>query len=189
MSAVGSNLPHDSAATHVSGQSTFIDDMLPLRGELLVDFVGSPIAHGVIKSIHVEHARKVPGVVAVFTATDVPGHNTLGPVIADEDLLAKERVMFVGQPVVLIAATTRAALRVARKLVRIEVEPLRPIFSIDDAIAAESFIGTERKIECGDIAAGFARADYTLEGVFEIGGQEHFYLESQAAIAVRVPRP
>src|SRR5206468_270250 len=72
----------------------------------------------------------------------------------------------------------------AKKLVKIEIEELPPIFSIDDAIAAKSFIGPKRTISRGDVASALATAAHTLEGSLEVGGQEHFYLESQAAIAI-----
>ncbi|MGH7179230.1 MAG: molybdopterin cofactor-binding domain-containing protein, partial [Tepidisphaeraceae bacterium] len=183
LGAVGRDIPHDSARGHVSGESVFIDDIPPSAAELLVDFVGSPVAHGRIKSIDVTSARAVAGVVAVLTARDISGHNHFGPIIKDEHLLVEEVAEFLGDPIVLIAAESRAALSAAKKAVRIEMEPLPPIFSIDDAIAANQFIGPKRTIARGNVKSALASADHVLEGTFEVGGQEHFYLESQAAIA------
>jgi xanthine dehydrogenase large subunit len=183
MTAVGKNISHDSARGHVSGESLFIDDIPLAHGEVLVDFVGSPVAHGRVRSVDFADASSVPGVVAIFTNRDIPGHNSIGPVVKDEHLLVDDVADFLGDPVVLIAAENRRALREAKKLVRIDVEPLKAIFSIDDAISAESFLGPRRSIERGDVAKAFEQADHVLEGVFECGGQEHFYLESQAAIA------
>src|SRR5687767_5903953 len=180
MPAVGKNLPHDSARQHASGESLFVDDIPPARGEVLVDFLGSPVAHGRIKSVNLDEAAKISGVVALFTHRDVPGHNRFGPVIKDEHLLVSEVADYLGDPVVLIAATSRAAIRDAKKRIGIDVEPLPPIFTIDDAIRAESFIGPQRTIARGDVDAALASAEHVLEGVFECGGQEHFYLESQA---------
>ena len=183
MPSVGQNLPLESARAHVSGESIFIDDIPPAHGEVLVDFLGSPVAHGRINSIDLDEARKVPAVVALFTHRDITGHNRFGPIVKDEHLLVSDVAEFLGDPVVLIAATSRGAVREVKKRIGIDVEPLKPIFTIDDAIAAESFIGPKRSIARGDVEAALASADHVLEGVFECGGQEHFYLESQAAIA------
>ena len=183
MGVIGKDIPHDSARGHVTGRSLFIDDMPFARNELLVDFLGSPVAHGLIESLDLDAARKVEGVVAVFTAKDVPGHNTFGPVVKDEQLLVEETAMFLGQPVVLIAATTQPALRAAKKAIKLTMRSLPPIFSIDDAIAASSFLGGERVVARGDAAAALKDAKHVLEGSLTVGGQEHFYLESQAAIA------
>ena len=182
MAYVGQNIPHDSARGHVTGASLFLDDIPPARGELLVDVVGSPIAHGRITKIDLSAAREIPGVIALFTAADIPGHNDIGPILRDEHLLAADEALFVGDPIVLIAAETRDALRAARQAVRIELEPLPPIFTVEEAIAAGSYIGEPLTIARGDLEAGFAAADATLEGRLTIGGQDQFYLESQIAI-------
>lgn len=182
IASVGKDIPHDSASTHVAGESLFIDDIAPQRGELFVDYVGSPVAHGRIKAIHLDDARKIPGVVALFTHKDIPGHNVFGPILKDEHLLADKIVEFIGDPVVLVAAESRAALKAAKKAVKIDIDPLPPIFTIDEAMEKKSFIANERLVERGDIAAAFANAKHIHEGVLEIGGQEHFYLESQAAV-------
>jgi xanthine dehydrogenase large subunit len=184
MPAVGRDIPHDSAATHVSGESLFVDDIAPVRGELLIDTYGSPVAHGVISAIDLNEARKVPGVVALFTADDVPGHNRFGPVFRDEDLLAglKDKAMYVGHPIVVIAATSRRAITIARRKIKVTIDELPPLFSIDEAVESESFIGPKRTIERGDVAAALASSKHTLDGSLVVGGQEHFYLESQACI-------
>src|SRR5205823_1195813 len=98
--------------------------------------VGSPLAHGKLKSIDFGGAREVAGIVAIFTAKDVPGHNKFGPVVKDEPLLVEDEAVYLGQPVVLIAGTSRDAIRAAKKLIKIEMVPVPPIFSVDEAIAA-----------------------------------------------------
>src|SRR5437588_4594353 len=108
MATIGQPLPHESAREHVRGEAVYIDDMPPLRGELVVDFVGSPVAHGRIRSVDLLEARNVNGVIAVFTAADVP-ENLVGPAFHDEELLASASVHFRGQPVVAIAGESRAA--------------------------------------------------------------------------------
>ena len=113
MSSVGKNLPHDSARGHVTGESMYVDDVAPLRGELIVDFFWSPVAHGRIRTLDIEKARAVPGVVALFTYRDLH-HNLFGPILKDEILLAEDKVMFIGQPIVVIGAETREAIRAAK---------------------------------------------------------------------------
>lgn len=183
MSTVGQNIPHDSARGHVTGESIYIDDMPVMRNELLVDFFWSPIAHGRIRSLDIEPARKVPGVVALFTYRDLH-HNLFGPIIQDELLLAEDVVTFIGQPIIVIAAESREAIRLAKAAIVIDIERLEPVFTIDDAKCKKLFIGKTMKIERGDVEAAFARAEHVLRGTFINGGQDHFYLESQAAIAL-----
>ena len=183
MPAVGTSLPHDSAAGHVSGESVFLDDVRPYHGELLVDFVGSPVAHGRVRVVDVAAARSVPGVALVMTHHDLPGHKQFGPILKDEKLLVEDEAVYIGDPVVLIAADSRDALAAAKRAVKLEIDPLPALFTIDDAIAAGSYIGPERTIARGDVDAAFESAEHTLDGVLHIGGQEHFYLESQVAIA------
>src|SRR4051812_38169276 len=163
MSAVGKDIPHDSARGHVTGESTFIDDMPFARNELLVDFVAAPVAHGRLISLDVSAAAKAPGVVAVITAKDIPGHNKFGPIIADEHLLVDDEIMFLGDAVCVIAAETREQLRAAKKLVKMQIEDRKPTFSIDDAIAAKSFIGPKRTIACGDVDRALRESEHTLE--------------------------
>ncbi|MEM8782048.1 MAG: xanthine dehydrogenase molybdopterin binding subunit [Planctomycetota bacterium] len=183
MPAVGQNLAHDSARTHVTGQSVFLDDLAPLAGELLAGIVPSPHAHGRLLKLDTNKAAQIPGVAAALTAADVPGHNRFGPVVVDEDLLVEEYAVFLGQPLALIAADSPDTLHEAIAAVEIDMEPLPPILSIDEAMAAESWLSDTLKIERGDLAAGFDRADHVIEGTLDIGGQEQFYLESQIAIA------
>ncbi|MEK6374297.1 MAG: xanthine dehydrogenase molybdopterin binding subunit [Acidobacteriota bacterium] len=183
MSSVGKNIPHDSARGHVTGESIYIDDMPPARGELIVDFFWSPVAHGRIRALDIEKARAVPGVAALFTYRDLH-HNLFGPIIKDEILLAEDTVTFIGQPIVVIAAESREAIRAAKEAIVIDIERLEPVFTIDDARRKKQFIGPIRHIRRGDADRAFASARHVLEGTWINGGQDHFYLESQAAIAV-----
>ena len=157
MPSVGKDIPNDSSAGHVSGRSVFLNDVSPARNELLVDFLGSPVAHGRIRSVDLSLASTLPGVVALLTHRDIPGHNRFGSIMQDEHLLADETVEYVGDPIVLIVAETRAAIEAARAAVPLEIEELPPILSIDDAIAAGSFIGEQRVIERGDADSALAQ--------------------------------
>jgi len=178
---VGTDVPHDSARGHVTGESMYIDDLPSLPGELVVDFFWSPYAHARIRGIDLTEARRVPGVVALYTHEDL-AHNELGPIIHDEPLLPVDVCTFRGQPIVVIAAENAAAVRAAKQAMRIDLEELPPILTIDDAVAAKSFIGETRYIRRGDAETALAAAEHVLEGVFVNGGQDHFYLESQAAL-------
>jgi xanthine dehydrogenase large subunit len=183
MPSVGKPLPHDSAVGHVTGRAPFIDDLLQLAGELCVGFVGSPVAAGRLNGIDASAAVAVPGVVACYTAVDVPGHNMFGLVVADEPFLADGALLYMGQPVAVIAATSPAALATARKAVRIDCTAAEPLLELSEAIRRERFLGPRRRIARGDVDANLHDAAHRLNGVFTTGGQEQFYLESQAAIA------
>lgn len=174
--SVGKNIPHDSARGHVTGESLYVDDLPFAKNELLVDFVWSPVAHGRIREI------SVPDGILAFTYKDL-AHNLFGPIIQDEILIAEKEVTFIGQPIVVVAAESREALRAAKAAIKVEIESLDPIFTIDDAKRKNEFIGPTRYINRGDVGAAFASADHILEGTWINGGQDHFYLESQAAIA------
>ena len=181
MSIVGRNVPHDSARGHVTGESVYVDDMAPVAGELLVDFVWSPYAHARIKSLDIRPALDLDGVAGVYTYRDLH-HNLFGPILKDEILLAEEEITFRGQPIAVIAAESPTAMKWAKMAIRIEYEELPPLLTIDEALAARSFIGETRVIRRGDPDGALAGAEHVLEGVFENQGQDHFYLESQAAI-------
>jgi xanthine dehydrogenase large subunit len=181
---VGKDVPHDSAAGHVSGESIFLDDVAPLAGELLAAIVPSPVAHGRLRKLDVAPALALPGIAAVLTYRDIPGRNQFGAVIKDEFLLVEDEASFLGQPLVIIAGENSAALHLAQRAVVCEMEELKPIFSIDEAFAANSYLGLPRRIARGDLQGGFAAADHCIEGSLEIGGQEHFYLESMVCVAM-----
>lgn len=181
-SIVGKNIPHDSAHGHVSGESIYIDDMPFSANELLVDFYPSPVAHGKVKSVDLSEASKVPGVVGLYTHKDLGGVNKFGPIIADETLLVEEIAEFIGHPIVVIAAESRQAIKAAKKAIKVDIEELKPVFTIDEAIAKKQFISETRVIKRGDVEEAFRSAKHVIEGVFINGGQDHFYMESQAAI-------
>jgi xanthine dehydrogenase large subunit len=166
----------------VTGESIYIDDLPPMPGELLVDFVWCPHAHARIRSIDLEEARRMPGIAGIYTYKDLHA-NVLGPIDHDEPLLAEELCTFRGQLIAVIAAENASAARAAKAAVKIDYEVLTPILTLDDAIAHKSFIGETRFIRRGDAAAALSKAEHVREGVFINNGQDHFYLESQAAVA------
>jgi xanthine dehydrogenase large subunit len=183
MPSVGKHIPHDSAAGHVTGQALYLDDAPEMVGELFAGFVPSPIAAGTLTGVDASAALAIPGVVAVYTADDVPGHNMFGPLAADEPFLADEALLYVGQPVAVVAATSREALARGIAAVKVAYDEHTPILSIEKAIEARRFLGVPRRIARGDVPRELAAAPHRLNGSMHIGGQEQFYLESQAAIA------
>ena len=183
MTVVGKPLPHDSAEGHVTGSALFIDDMPAQVGELSVGFVGSPVACGAIERIDVTAALAIPGVVACYTAADVEGHNVFGLIVTDDPFLAEREVLYVGQPVVVVAAESPAALERGRRAVVIECREKTPVLTIAHAIRDNRFLGPVRKIARGRVDEQLAAAPHRLAGTFTSGGQEQFYLESQAALA------
>lgn len=184
MSQVGKDIPHDSARGHVSGESIYIDDMPPLKNELIVDFVGSPVACGKITKVDLSAAEKIPGVVALYTYKDLGGTNKFGPITQDEVLLCEDHASFIGEPIVVIACEDKDALKKAKKAIKIEIEEHEPVLTINDAREKGLYIDKPYRISRGDVDAAFRAAKHVIKGTFVIGGQDHFYLESQAAIVV-----
>ncbi len=181
---VGAAVPHDSAALHVSGAAHYTDDLPEPRGVLHVALGTSPVAHGRLHGVDLQAVRAAPGVVAVVTPDDIPGVNDVGPIVHDEPILARDTVEFVGQPVFAVAATSVRAARQAAKLARYDIEPLPAMLTIDEALAAESYVLPPVHVTRGDPAGALARAPHRLSGTLACGGQDHFYLEGQVAMAI-----
>ena len=183
--SVAKPLPHDAAPLHVTGAARYVDDIPLPEGALHLAFGVSKVAHGKIVSADLSKVRSAEGVVAVLTASDLPHHNDVSPSPSPEPLLAEEEVHYVGQPIFLVVATSHLAARKAARLGEIELEPLPAILTIEEALAAGShFEEGPRVYEKGDARAALDRSDNVLEGSIDIGGQEHFYLEGQAAAAL-----
>ncbi len=178
-------LPHDAARLHVTGQARYVDD-IPVPGNCLhLAFGLSEIAHGRITSMDLSAVRTAPGVVTVIAGTDLDPVPDCSPSAHDEPLLSDGTVHYLGMPLFLVAATSHLAARKAARLAQVTYEEWKPILTIDDALAADSrFEDGPRIYEKGDVEAALARADHVIDGRIEIGGQEHFYLEGQAALAL-----
>ncbi|NTX98811.1 xanthine dehydrogenase molybdopterin binding subunit [Deinococcus sp. JMULE3] len=180
--AVGRALAHESAALHVTGQALYTDDLgVRLSGLLHAWPVGSPHAHARVLSVDVSPALSVPGVARVLTRADVPGVNDAG-VKGDEPLFPEE-VMFVGHAVCWVLADSEDAARQGAAAVQVTYEPLPSLISLREAMDASSFQGAQSTLRRGDVTVGFAQAAHVFEGEFELGGQEHFYLETHASLA------
>ena len=180
---IHASVRHDSAQGHVTGHSLYVDDVPVALGTLEAALVLSPHARAHILDIDVSRALAAPGVAAAITAADIPGKNDIAPIRSDEPLLASDQVTYAGQPVVAIAAATLDQARAAAKLVDIAYEPLPPVLSIEEAVAREDYVCPPQTIGRGDLAVGFAEAAHRLTGELRCGGQDHFYLEGQIALA------
>jgi len=181
---VGVGIEHDSARLHVTGEARYTDDIAEPRGTLYAAVGKSQIPHGRIVALDLDAVRAAPGVVAVITATDIPGINDVGPIQHDDPILADGVVLFAGQPMFAVAATTVNAARAATRLARCELAPLPAVLTIDEALAAESWVLPPAHLVRGDAAAALASAPHRIRGSAASGGQDHFYLEGQIALAI-----
>ncbi len=183
MSALHRPAPHESAVGHVTGRALYTDDLTP-PGCVHGVVVGSPVAAGRLVGVDTTAARGMPGVVAVLTVRDIPGDPLVGPILHDEPVLATDAVHHVGQPVAVVFAETREQARLAAEAVGVEVEEASPVLGIDAAIAAGSFHAAPHVIARGDVAAALDGAPVVVEGEVRVPGQDHFYLETHAALAL-----
>jgi len=183
--SVAKPLPHDAAPLHVTGHARYVDDIPLPSGALHLAFGLSEVAHGRLLGLDLDAVRGAPGVLAVLTAADLPHENDVSPSPSPEPMLAVDTVEYVGQPLFLVVAESHLAARKAAKLGKVRIEPLPAILTIDDAMAADSrFEEGPRIYESGNAADAIAQAPHVIDGSIEMGGQEHFYLEGQAAAAL-----
>jgi xanthine dehydrogenase large subunit len=175
---------HDSAARQVSGQAVYIDDIREPEGTLHMAPGGAPVAHGRVTRLGLDAVRSAPGVVQVITAADVPGRNDCSPISGDDPILAEDVVEFRGQVMFAVIAETREAARRAVRLADIEIEPLTPLVTVDQALEQDHYLLPDYVFRKGDSAAALVAGPRRLSGTLRIGGQDHFYLEGQVALAL-----
>lgn len=188
--SVGTSVPRVEDVDHVHGATRYVAD-LRVPGTLAGVLVRSTVPHGTIRSIDVSAARRVPGVRAVLTGRDLP-EVTFGPYVPDWEILARDKVRFVGDDLVAIAATTEDAAREAAARVRVEVEPLPDVRTPDHALAPDApviwgprpdNVASRFDIARGDVDAAFDRADHMVEGRFSTNRIYHAYLENIGVVA------
>jgi xanthine dehydrogenase large subunit len=180
--AVGVAVPHESAVLHVTGAALYTDDLIYRTKDVLHAYpVQTSYAHARITTLNTEPALTVPGVVRVLTAADVPGVNDAG-VKHDEPLFPSE-IMFFGHAVCWVLGETLEAARLGAQAVEVEVEPLPSYIAVTEAIAVHSFQGGQPQVVRGDVDSALPEAARVFSGEFEFSGQEHFYLETHAALA------
>jgi xanthine dehydrogenase large subunit len=176
-------LPHDSADLHVAGTADYVDDLPEAPGTLHLAFGLASDGRSKLAGLDLSAVRAAPGVAAVFTAADIPGENNVGPVFHDDRLFAEDEILYPGQPLFVVAAESTRAARVAARLAAVESEPLPAVVTMADAFDAGSDLEPAQRMARGDAQAALEDAPHRLSGMLEMGGQEHFYLEGQAALA------
>ncbi len=187
---VGAPAAHDSAVKHVCGTALYTDDIPVPRGTLAVHLALSPRAHARVTRLDLSAVRTAPGVAAVLSADDIPGVNDVSPLVKGDDpvFAAGEEtggeVQYAGQAVFAVAAETIDQARAAAARAVVTTEDLPAILTIAQAMAAGSLLEPPYSMARGDVDAALAAAPHRLSGRIEIGGQEHFYLEGQVALAV-----
>ena len=178
-------LPHDAAALHVTGQARYVDD-IPVPADCLhLAFGVSTIARGRVTAMDLAPVRAAPGVVAVLSGADFDTIPDCSPSAHDEPLLSDGCIHYAGQPLFLVVAESHLMARKAAALAVVDYAEETPILTVEDALAAGSrFEEGPRIYAKGDVEAALARAPHVIEGRIDVGGQEHFYLEGQSALAL-----
>ncbi|MBO0642466.1 MAG: xanthine dehydrogenase molybdopterin binding subunit [Pseudomonas stutzeri] len=181
VTGVGRSVKHDSAPKHVSGEAVYVDDRLEFPNQLHVYARMSERAHARIVSIDTSPCYQIPGVAIAITAKDVPGQLDIGAVMPGDPLLADGKVEFIGQPVIAVAADSLETARKAAMAAIIEYEDLEPVLDVVEALHKKHFVLDSHTHKRGDSATALASAPRRLQGSLHIGGQEHFYLETQVS--------
>jgi xanthine dehydrogenase large subunit len=183
MRSLGQNIPHESARAQVQGAVQYVDDLPELQGTLHAAPVMSPVAHGRVFGMDYSKALALPGVRGIVNAQDILGENLLAAFAHDEPIFASETVQHVGNVMALVVADDVVTARRAARLVKPQIEPLPAILSTQEALDKNYFVLPPVHVSRGDADAAIKAAPHRLTGSFSVGGQEHFYLEGQIAIA------
>ncbi len=174
---------HESAHLHVSGRAFYADDISLPDGALHGAFGLSSVAHGRIRELQLAVPRAMPGVAAVAVAADVPGENNYST-HHDDPIFADGLVEYAGQPLFAVAAATYGLARRAAAAAQVLYDPLPAILDVRAALAAHSFVLPSERVVRGRPQEALAEAPHRIQGSVTIGGQDHFYLEGQIAIAL-----
>ncbi|MEJ2177895.1 MAG: molybdopterin-dependent oxidoreductase, partial [Gammaproteobacteria bacterium] len=161
-----------------------MDDSPPYAGQLYACVGGSHVARGILKSLDLTHVREAEGVVDVITANEIPGKLDIGPVFPGDPLLADNEIEYLGQPLFAVLATSHDLARRAAKLGQADVEKLEPVLDLQQAIKQELYVRPPHRMQRGDVDPALENSFYRFRGILRVGGQEHFYLEGQASIAI-----
>ncbi|XP_041821796.1 aldehyde oxidase 6 isoform X1 [Chelmon rostratus] len=184
---VGRPIMHRSAISQATGEAVYCDDIPRTDGELFLALVTSSRAHAKITGLDTSEALRLPGVVDVITAKDIPGKKVRTMFGYNEELLAESEVSCIGQMLCAVVADTRAHAKRGAAAVKISYEDLPDlVFTAEEAIEKSSFYEPRRVIERGNVTEAFETVDRLYEGEIRIGGQEHFYMETQSMLVVPV---
>ncbi|KAF5880057.1 aldehyde oxidase 1-like, partial [Clarias magur] len=184
---VGRALPHSSSVSHATGEAVYCDDIPHTHGELFLSVVTSTRAHVKITHVDVGGALAMEGVVDVVTVEDIPGRRTVSFGGLDEELLAHAQVACVGHMICAVVADTMQHAKLAAAAMKVTYEDLKdPIFTVEEAMEKSSYFLPLRKIQRGDVASALQETDHVYEGEMRLGGQEHFYMETQSMLVIPV---
>jgi xanthine dehydrogenase large subunit len=181
--AAGLPQAHDSARKQVTGEARYIDDLPEPSGLLHIQVGLSTQAHARLAGLDLRRVRKAPGVVAVLTASDVPGINDASPFAGDDPIFASDIVEYAGQPLFAVAAESREEAIFAALAAKVTYEELEPIITLDQALAQDLEVLPTHELCLGEPEAALAQAPHRLTGCLHTGGQDHLYLEGQIALA------
>ncbi|OCX92137.1 MAG: xanthine dehydrogenase molybdopterin binding subunit [Pseudomonas sp. CO183] len=184
VTGVGRSVKHDSAPKHVSGEAVYVDDRLEFPNQLHIYARMSERAHARIVRIDTAPCYQIPGMAIAITSKDVPGQLDIGAVLPGDPLLADGKVEYIGQPVIAVAADSLETARKAAMAAVIEYEDLEPVLDVVDALHKKHFVLDSHTHQHGDSATALASAPRRLQGSLHIGGQEHFYLETQVSLVM-----
>ena len=179
--ASGQSHIHESARAQVAGAVNYVDDLPEVRGTLHAAPILSTVAHGTLRGVDARAALAMPGVRGVVLAQDIPGDRMLAAFAGDEPVFAFATVQHIGQVIGVVVADTVMQARHAARRAKLDIDALPAILTVQDALAAQSYVLPPVFVNRGDAATALARAPHTLSGTLEVGGQEHFYLEGQVA--------
>lgn len=179
--SIGKNIRHDSSYGHVTGESVFIDDRPLVQNEVFVGIVTSPVSCGKVKKIHKEKALSHKDCIAILDSDDFVAKKW-GTIVHEQPFLAKEEIRYRDEPVCLVVSTKRESVEKLIKLVEVEVITKKPIYTIEKAREKEHVIYKAAPFRRGNPEKVISESDFKLKGSFYCGGQDHFYLESQAAV-------
>ncbi|NWG32737.1 MAG: xanthine dehydrogenase family protein, partial [Rhodocyclaceae bacterium] len=187
---VGRSELRKDAWDKVTGAAEYVDD-IALPGLRYAAVVRAPHHHARIVGVNADDARALPGVLAVVTAADVPGHRTHGALVQDQPALAVDVVRHMGEPVALVIAESKAAAQHAARAVAVEYDPLPAVFDPVAALepgAPQLHPGgnllTRYDVQDGDVEAGFAASDVILEETFSVPRISPAYMEPEASTAI-----
>lgn len=176
------SIKHESAHLHVTGEARFIDDHPSVEGTLYAAFVLSEQAHASITAIDLSAIQNLADVVAVIDAKDIKGRNSCGPILADNPILVEDEVSYIGQPILMVVATSYLGARKAAKKVTVEYSNLETVLTAKQAHHQQSYVMPPTFLKHGDSKQ--SQTDVHIKQSFSIGGQEHFYLEGQIATVI-----
>ncbi len=179
----GDSRAQDSAVKHVTGAAVYVDDISRTSDQKYVAIGGSSIACGQIESIDLTDVLASEGVTDIVTVDDIPGHCDIGPVFPGDPLMTSGAVDFMGQAIFAVLADTADNARRAVLSANISYHEETPLLDIQTAIENKIYVRPPHRMQRGNAQDALPDAQHRLAGVMTVGGQEHFYLEGQVAIA------